>query len=115
MGRTKGQAMTTRAEMDAILIDLSKRLTDEGKLIEAGWIGLRKVWLDPETPPDILELLRMAFMAGASHLFASINSIMDPGDEPSDRDLDRMSKIHEELQVFGDEMQLRLARAKGRS
>jgi hypothetical protein len=33
--------MVDRAELDRITTELSKALADEGKLIEAGWVGYR--------------------------------------------------------------------------
>jgi hypothetical protein len=43
-------------------------------------------------------------------LFASLMTTLDPGDDPTPADLQRMSSIQEELQAFHDEMKLRLAR-----
>lgn len=54
---------------------LSRELTDKGKLIEAGWIGLR-IACDLEDAPKVqLEEMRNAFFAGAQHLFSSIMTI----------------------------------------
>ena len=83
---------------------LQRKLADEGKTIEAGWIALRTVWIPPDAPEDQVRDLRWAYMAGAQHLFSSIMTIMDPGDEPTDADLKRMDLIAEELEAFGREM-----------
>ena len=48
--------------------------------------------------------MRKAFFMGAEHLFASIMSILDPGAEPTERDLDRMTLIHKELEAFRKEV-----------
>jgi hypothetical protein len=92
---------------------LSRRLADEGKLIEAGWLSLRATTMRHDAPPLRLEEMRMAFMAGAQHLFSSIMTILDPGIEETDGDLRRMDLIHAELEAFGKELELKLARAKG--
>ena len=89
---------------DKMLADLSRRLTDQGKLIEAGWIGLRAKWVHPDAPPAQVNEMRMAFMAGAQHLFASIMTILDPGEEPTQADYTRLSLIDRELRAFGDEL-----------
>jgi len=79
---------------------LTKELTDKGKLIEAGWVGMRIACDLHDAPPDQLHQMRMAFFAGAQHLFGSINTIMDDDREPTESDLRRMELIHNELQVF---------------
>jgi hypothetical protein len=52
-------------------------------------------------------------MAGAQHLFASIMGILDPGREPTARDMARMSMIANELDAFTQEMKARLAKGAG--
>jgi hypothetical protein len=84
----------------AYLERLTKELTEQGKLIEAGWIGLRLAILPDSVPGVQLDEMRKAFFAGAAHLFASINTILDPGEEPTEADLTRMDNIHRELQAF---------------
>lgn len=102
--------MITRDELD----EIAKRLTDKGKLIEAGFVGLRKAAMDPEAPEIQVREMRMAFMAGAQHLFGSIMSILDPGDDVTDRDLERMAKISEELDQFYHEFTASI-QTKGRA
>ncbi len=89
---------------------ITKKLVDEGKLVEAGWASLRVLTLPPDTPADQLREMRMAFFAGAQHLFGSIMGMMDDGEEPTAADMSRMDMIHKELQGFIAEMQARLAR-----
>jgi hypothetical protein len=85
------------------LIDLQRRLADDGKLIEAGWIGLRLAAIDPEAPDIQLREMRNAFFAGAQHLFAAINDVLDEDSEPTVDDLYRMTKIDAELRTFAVE------------
>lgn len=88
---------------------LSRRLADEGKLIEAGWLGLRAVWISPDASAQQVMDTRKAFMAGAQHLFASIMQMMDPDNEPTEADLRRIDLIAAELKTFGDELVVDLA------
>lgn len=87
---------------------LSRQLADQGKLIEAGWISLRIVAIPPNAPPVQLDNMRMAFMAGAQHLFSSILTVLDPGSEPTDADMERMNLINKELSDFANELMTRL-------
>jgi hypothetical protein len=79
---------------------MTKKFSDQGKLIEAGWFSM-VLACELEDAPDIqLKEMRMAFFAGAQHLFGSIMSILDPGEEPTDKDLERMDLIQKELDAF---------------
>lgn len=79
---------------------LSREFTDQGKLIEAGWIGLRLAAIPMDASAVQLDEMRSAFFAGAQHLFASIMTILDPGEEPTDADLRRIDLIDAELKTF---------------
>lgn len=92
---------------------LTTELTDSGKLIEAGWVGLRVACDLIDAPADQLREMRMAFFAGAQHLVGSIMTVLEPGDEPTDKDLQRMSLIHTELDVFIKDFELRHTPTKG--
>jgi hypothetical protein len=90
--------MTTikKEDHDAIC----RALVDRGRIIEAGFMGLR-IAVIPANAPDVqVEEMRMAFFAGAQHLFGAIMGILEPGSEPTDLDLKRMSAIHAELNEF---------------
>lgn len=84
----------------AFLERLSRELADQGKLIEAGWVGLRVACDLHDAPKDQLQEMRNAFFAGAQHLFSSIMTVLDPGAEPTDKDLERMDLIDRELKAF---------------
>lgn len=88
-------------------------LVDQGKLIEAGWVGLRIAAIPLDAPKTQLEEMRNAFFAGARHLFTSIMTILEPGDEPTDVDLARMDQIDAELDAFIKDYELRHARPEG--
>lgn len=95
------------------LLQLSKRLADDGKLIEAGFLSLRAAAMAHDAPPIQVEEMKMAFMAGAQHLFASIMTILDPGVEETLDDLRRMSLIAKELEDFGKVLELRVGSQRG--
>jgi len=90
-----------------LLAEIARKLTAEGKLIEAGFVGLRLACIPSDAPQIQLEEMRNAFFAGAQHLFASLMSIMDPGKEPTDADLKRMDLIDTELKTFLADFQRR--------
>jgi len=87
---------------------LSRQLADNGKLIEAGWMALRAQAVPLSASAAQIDDMRLAFMGGAQHLFASIMTILDPGSEPTRADLRRMELIHRELEAFATELKLRL-------
>jgi hypothetical protein len=101
----------TRSITDA----LAKELTDRGLLIEAGFATLRGMVMHPDASDDQVRELRMAFFAGAQHLFESIMNILDPGEEPTDDDLKRIDLIDQELRRFIKEFALRHQPAEGRA
>ena len=97
----------------AYLERLSRELADQGKLIEAGWISLRILWIPLDAPASQIDDLRSAFFAGARHLFSSIITILDPGAEPTDKDLARMDLIDQELRDFINDFEARNIPTRG--
>jgi hypothetical protein len=79
---------------------LSKQLTDAGKIIEAGWVGLQLLAVSKNASLTQINEMRNAFFAGAQHLFASIMAVMDSDREPTENDMRRMSLIADELEEF---------------
>lgn len=98
-----------RALHDAVL----KRLADEGRLIEAGFVAMRAAIIPVDASEGQISDMRIAYMAGAQHLYASMMSVMDSDREPTPRDLLRMAAIDTELRSFEGEIKLRAARTKG--
>lgn len=99
----------TREEHDKVC----RELTDRGLIIEAGFVGLRFASIPPDAPAVQIEEMRNAFFAGAQHLFASIMSILDPGEEPTEDDLRRLTTISKELDDFIDKHKAKHTKAKG--
>jgi hypothetical protein len=88
-------------------------LTDAGKIIDGGFVGFRALAIPEGATDSEILALRMAFFAGAQHLFSSIMAVMDAGTEPTERDLHRMDLIHRELEAFGKDFELRYGPADG--
>lgn len=102
-------------ERRQLAIAVTKRLMDEGKVIEGGWQGFRALVLAPDASETQVNEMRLAFYAGAQHLWGSIMTTLDKGDEASPRDLRRMDHIHAELAAFAKEVELRYGPAAGRA
>lgn len=92
---------------------LSKGLADQGKIIEAGWMGLRLMSVPEGASQTQIDTMRSCFFAGAQHLFASIMQILEPGEEPTDKDMERLDLIHKELNDFIEQFKLKSFNAEG--
>lgn len=92
---------------------ITKELVDRGKIIEAGWQGLRLLSIPADAPAIQLTEMRQAFFAGAQHLFASIVTMLEAGTEPTDVDLSRMTAIDVELREFLKDFKLRYGEPGG--
>jgi len=81
-----------------------RRLMDEGKLMAAGWYLYRTRIMPRDAGLTQIEETRKAFYAGAQHVFASICGGFDQSAEPTEADVVRMERLHDELQSFVAEM-----------
>lgn len=90
--------MENRASMlHRVASDVTKELMDKGKLIEAGFAAMRHLAIPKDARPEQVEDMRFAFMCGAEHLFSSMMSGLDPGEEPTDADMRRLDLIGREI------------------
>lgn len=110
MGQHK---LNKRAMLHDAAVDLTKDLTDRGKLVEAGFAAFAKFVIPKDAPAIQLSEMRLAFMAGAEHVFSSIMAILDEGADPTDADLRRMDLIHRELDEWRGKLSERVDPAKG--
>ena len=92
------------------LEQLSRKLADEGRLIEAGWVALRLQTIPLNAPAVQLQEMRIAYMAGAQHLFASMMGMLEEGVMETENDMRRMDLIAKELEVFTEELKLRVSK-----
>lgn len=90
--------------------EITKRLGEQGKLVEGGWRAFMLLTdLDKASEVQRNEM-RKAYYAGCQHLFSSIMTIMDPGEEPTEADLRKMDFIHQELEAFVEELKGEIGR-----
>lgn len=94
---------------------LTRELFDKGKIIEGGWQGLRLMAVPPDAPDIQLREMRMAFFAGAHHLMQSIMNVLEPGNEITETDLNRMAMIQKELDEFEKTFIVEQVPTKGRA
>jgi hypothetical protein len=87
-------------DKNKLVREVIKKLIEEGKLIEAGFAAMNAMAMPPNAGPDQVNDMRTAFFAGAHHVFNSITSTLDPGEEPTDADMKRIDLIAKELDQF---------------
>lgn len=88
------------ADSRKVLEELSRKLADDGKLLEAGWVAFRIAALPQQLTADQLRAMRLAYMAGCQHLFGSMMTMMEEDREPTAADMKRMDLINNELNAF---------------
>ena len=89
---------------EQLAAELAKVATDKGQILELGWIAMLRYVVPKDATETQVSEMRKSFFMGAEHLFSSIMSILDPGAEPTERDLNRMTLIHKELEAFRKEV-----------
>lgn len=86
--------------MDRKIVDeLTKKLVDEGKIIEAGWMIFR-LCSTAIVSEETASLCRDIYFLGAHHLYSSIMSMLEDGVNETPNDLKRMELIDTELRYF---------------
>lgn len=103
--------MTT--EREKLAIELTKKFTDAGLIIEAGFAGFKLMAYSSNLPAAQEEELRNTFFAGAQHLFSSIMNVLDSGEEPTESDLNRITLIDNELKKFISAFEFKHLKTKG--
>jgi hypothetical protein len=97
--------MNQRAQHDQAV----KALADKGKLVEAGFLSLRLSMIPKDATAVQIQEMRLAFLAGAQHVWASMMTMLDPGREPTAQDLRRMTLLAKELDALAKELAVRVA------
>jgi hypothetical protein len=95
-------------------LQLTRELMDRGLIIAAGFAGFRLL-IPPDAPEIQVREMRLAFMAGAQHLFSSILSALDAGADATEADMNRITLIAKELDAFEKELRARVANRPGLS
>jgi hypothetical protein len=92
--------LTSDPKVRAALAALTRKLVDEGRIVQAGW----QVWETAVLPKDAPTIQRVecrrAFFAGAQHLWASTMTALEADQEPTEADLRRLTLIDSELRAF---------------
>lgn len=92
---------------------ISKAAVDNGKLIETGFDALRTLAIAKDAPQVQVDEMRLAFMAGAQHLWGAMMDCLDPGADETPADLQRMQSIQYELDRWEQKIRLRIEPTKG--
>jgi len=100
--------------VEAVASLLTAEAAKTGLLIEAGWAGYA-LSLSKGASQEQIDETKMAFFAGADHLYSSIMNTLDPGVEETADDMKKMEQIHNELGRFRERLKLRFAKTKGRA
>lgn len=93
--------------------ELTKKLVDSGKLMEAGWLSYKLMVLPEDASEVQRDETRKAFFAGAQHLYASVMGMLEPGAEPTMNDLRRMAAVDAELNQFVEQLKAQMAGSGG--
>jgi hypothetical protein len=108
-----GEAKKRRDLLGKATVALTRKLMDEGNLIEAGFAIFAASVIPKDAPQVQRDEMLLAFMAGAQHVFASIVTALDPGDDATDADLRRMDLLHQELERWAVRLKDRAMPAQG--
>ena len=93
-----------RAALQLLANTLAKEFVDQGLLIEAGWAAFQVYVMEAKSPPLQVADMRMAFFAGAQHLWGSVMSVLSDDEEPTPEDEQRMALIDAELRSFAEKL-----------
>lgn len=93
---------------------IADSLIAQGKLIAGGFEIFRSVVLATHATDAQVEDLRIAWFAGAQHVFSSIMATLDEGEDATEADLQRMKNIADELDSFKHDLALRMTPTKTR-
>lgn len=105
-GDAETRATPSREEIKAAAAALTRKLADAGKIIEGGWYGFDMLVIPKDAPEVQRKEMRLAFFAGAQHLFTSIMNVLDSDREPTADDLRRMDLIHRELEAWAERFKM---------
>jgi aryl carrier-like protein len=105
--------MSKREDIQRIAKEATKRFVDEGKLIEAGFAALQVIALQGR-PDNQVRDMRIAYLAGAEHVWSSVISMLDAGTDETPADLRRMDMIQKEVDGIRAELSEYAQPTKGR-
>ena len=95
---------------------VARAMVDQGNLLLGGFEILRRMVMSPDAPQIQVEEMRMAFMAGAQHLWGALFQLLNPdqsSEEPTPEELNRLEMIQKELEQWEDTIRRRIEPANG--
>ena len=110
MGREQRANAGRRETIRAMAEQITGRAVDDGQIIALGFGAFIAIFWPNwrQMPYQQRDDLRAAFFAGAQHLFGSVMSFLEPGqEEPTERDMRRMSMVAHELDAWVEEYKQR--------
>ncbi len=94
-----GEAKRRREQLG---VELTKKLADEGKLIESGFDMFASLSIPNDASDVQISEMKIAWMAGAEYTWSSMIGMLDPGSEPTKADLHRLDLIQDEIVRWAD-------------
>lgn len=107
--------MSKKEDLDAVAVALIQQLADECRLIEAGFDVFSHHVLAKDASDIQRQEMRLAFMAGAEHVYSSMLSMLELGGEPTVADMRRMELIDREIDKWRARIAQRVSPVKGSS
>ena len=99
MTGTSNEWTKRKEQIERVAIETTKMLIADGKLIEGGWAAFAHILLKGANPQQLSDM-RVAYLAGAEHLYSSIMTMLEAGAEPTAGDMRRMELIDNEIQMI---------------
>lgn len=92
---------------EQIAHNLFRELCDRGQIVEGGWRAYELLTGLSNAGKIQRDECRKAWFFGADHVFSSMLTMIDAGEEPTQNDLERMDKLDTELKNFKDQFGLK--------
>lgn len=102
--------MTKRNMLKSEVDALTREFIDAGVVIAAGWEGYKTL---TNLPDDADPRIEEAFFAGANHLSRVSQSMLEKGNDITEKDIDRILKVEDELNRFNEKFLLKYDTADG--
>ncbi len=99
-----GEAKRRREAFEQAIHKTTEELTDEGKLIMAGYAAYCLTVMPKDAGPVQIRECALAYFAGAQHLWASMVEFLEPGADVTDKDEERMEKIFVEMEEITSQL-----------
>lgn len=92
----------TKKQVEQMARKLTEKAAGEGLVMELGWRSTETMLLPKETTDAARKVMRDVFYLGAQHLWGSVMSFLQAGDdtEATIQDMARMSLVDIELKAF---------------